>query len=118
MARVGDFHDLGVNHRHIQGGGHAIVQEGGVGHQAVFGVEVFLVQRPANALGSGPLDLSFHVARVDSSARIDKGGVAQNVHLSCLRVHLHVHNVAAESGTHSSAIGRYGTGDRTASAQE
>src|SRR5215813_947141 len=87
VAGIGHLDQHRLDHRRVQGGGHAIVQEAGVGHGAIRGIDILLVQGPADTLDGGALDLPLHVARVDGLAGVYDGGVAQNGHLPRLRVH-------------------------------
>src|SRR6266852_8206791 len=70
MARVRDLDEDRVDHRHVGGHGHAVVEEARVLQLAVGAVDVLLVQRPADALHRPTLELSLDVARMDGPAGV------------------------------------------------
>ena len=65
MARVRHLDDHRVDHRQVGGDRHAIVEEARILQPAVLVVDVFLVERPADALRGAALDLALDIARVD-----------------------------------------------------
>ena len=61
-------------------------------------VDVFLVQRPADALRNAALDLPLDIARVDRTADILRGDETQHRHLAGLRIDFDVAELGAEAG--------------------
>ena len=108
MAGVGDLDDHSVDHRQVQSGGHAVVQERGVQHLALLVEEILLVQGPADALDRPTLHLSLDIAGVDRLARVLNRREPGDVRLAGVRVHGYVHEmhgiaVALSSGVHVGA---------------
>ena len=104
MARVGHLNYDRIDHRHIQAHGHPVVQKAGVQHLSLFVDEVFLVQRPADALGNRPLNLAFHIAGMDRFARVLEAGVPEDRDFAGFRVYLQVHDVDSYGGPRPSWI--------------
>ena len=78
MGRIRHLDDDRVDHRQVQRRGHAIVEIAGVQHPVLVVEEVFLVQRPADALHAPALHLPFDVAGMDRLAGVLHGRVAQD----------------------------------------
>ena len=116
MARVGNFHHHGLDHRHIQTGRHPVVEEAGVQHRPVAVVAVLLVQRPADALHRAALDLPLDIAGMHRGADIHKGGAADNVHLAGFGVHFDVDDVAGDDRPYARGYGGHRGGDGAAGA--
>ena len=104
MTRVGHLNQHGIDHRQIERRRHAVVEEAGVGHDALFVVDVLLIEGPADALHGAALHLPLHIARMNRLADILHGGVAQNRDLACLRIDLHVDNVRREAAANTGRI--------------
>ena len=96
MTRVGRLYDDGVDHRQIQAGGHAIVQERGVLHTALGVEEVFFVQGPTDTLDHAALHLPFDVTGMDCLARVLHHGVVENGDLSSVNIDLDVRYLGAK----------------------
>ena len=116
MARVGHFDQHRLDHRHVRGDGHAVIQEPGVLHLALVVVDVFLVQRPTDALRRAALDLAFDVAGVDRLADILDRGVALDRDVTGLLIDRHVADVRAEAGAGALRVHRHLGVDRAAGA--
>ena len=69
VIRVGDLEDLRVDERQVGADRNPVVQEPRVLQQPVVTVDVFLVQRPANALRGTTLELPFDIVRVNPFRR-------------------------------------------------
>src|SRR5665811_967424 len=80
MLRVRHLDHHGVDHRQVRTNRHAIVEEAGIIDLAVFGVDVFLVQRPADPLRDAALHLALDITRMDGAADVLHRGVADDAH--------------------------------------
>src|SRR5262245_40862523 len=78
MARVRDLHDDRVDLRHVGGHGHAVVEEARVLHLPVGAVDVFLVQRPSDALHGPALELPLDVGGMQGAPGVLRNGVAED----------------------------------------
>src|SRR3989442_2782768 len=78
MARVRDFDEDRVDHRHVGRDRHSIVEEARGLQLAVCAVDVFLVESPADALHGPALELALDVGRMEGPAGILTGRVAQD----------------------------------------
>ena len=99
MARIGNFDDHGIDHRHVGSDRNAIVEETRVLEFAVRTVNVFLVERPADALHRAALELTLDVGGMDRLTGILQHGVAQHGDPAGLAVDLDVDQMGAEAGT-------------------
>src|SRR5712675_1460021 len=97
MPGVGDFHDLGADHRNIRSDRHAVVEETRVLQPPVGAIEVFLVERPADALYGAALELTLDLQRMDRLAGVLDDGVALDVDAAGFAVDLDVDDVEAEA---------------------
>ena len=118
MAWVGNFGDNGIDHGHIQDGGHAIVQKAGVHHGAVWVVKILLVQGPADALDSAALHLPLHVAGMHGFSRVDKSRAAQDIDLAGFGVHPYVDDIAGDNRADPRGIDADGASDGAAGTHE
>ena len=77
-------------------------------------VDVFLVERPADALRDAALDLPLDIARVDGTADVLRGDETQHRHLAGLRIDLDVAELGGEAGRHAVGVDRRCGDDRPA----
>src|SRR3954470_10523301 len=89
-------HDA-VEHRQVRTDRHAVVEEAGVIDLAFLGIDVLLVQRPADALGYAALELALDIAGVDGAADVLHGGVADDTRDAEIDVDLDVADMRAET---------------------
>ncbi len=89
-----------LDHRHVGGDRHAVVEEAGNVEPAIPVIDVFLVQGPADALRDAALDLAFDIGGVDRAANILRGDNAQDRDLAGLGVDLDI----AERGRKTAAL--------------
>ena len=115
-ARVGHFHQHALDHRQVQSRGHAVVEEGGIGHGAVGVVEIALGEGPADPLDHATLDLALHVAGVDRLAHVLNGGVAQDPDLAGLGIDVDVDDVGGKGVAGTAGADGALAGDGAASA--
>jgi len=90
MARIGHLDDLGVDHRHVGRHRHAVVEVSRVFEAPLLVVDVFLVERPADALRDPALDLPLDIGGVDRLADVLGRDKAQDRHLAGFGVDLDV----------------------------
>ncbi len=109
-----DLHNHRINHRQVQAGRHAVVQEAGVGHDALAVVDVLLVQGPADALDGAALHLALDVGGVNGGAAVLHGRVAQDRDLARVGVHRDIHDVGGEGPALAGRIDAGPADDRAA----
>ena len=114
MARVRYFYDLSVDHRQIRCHRNAVVQETGIFQHTLVVENVFLIQGPANALGSTALHLTFNIGGVNGPARVLNGGEAQHIDLACLGINSQIAEVHREGCSSALGIQRGSSRNRTA----
>ena len=114
MTGVRHFDNHRVNHRQVQAGGHPVVEETGVSHSTLGGVEILLVQGPADALHRGALDLSLDKVGMHRLAGVQKGGKAEDGDFAGIRIHFYIHDIAGKDGADAGRGRRGGTGNRAA----
>src|SRR5438093_4045020 len=95
MARVRDFDEDRVDHRHVGRNRHPIVEEARVLQLAVGAVDVLLVERPADALHGPALELPLDVGRVQRPTGVLGDRVAQDCHASGLGIDLEIDEMRA-----------------------
>src|SRR5258708_39562042 len=69
MARVRYLDNYRLDHRQGETRRHPVIQKARVTQDALFVVEIFLVQGPSGSLSHTALHLPFHVARVECPPR-------------------------------------------------
>src|SRR6516225_10081478 len=79
MPRVRVLDHDGVDHRHVGGDRHAIVEKARIFETPVLVVNVLLVQCPADALCHPALDLALDIGGMDRAADILYRGVTQDL---------------------------------------
>src|SRR5262249_23503374 len=111
---IGHFHDHRIDHRQVGGDGNAVIEEAGVLQPAILAVDVFLVDRPADALGSTALILAFDLAWMDRLAGILHNCVARHHGAARLLIHLGIDDVGCEADARALGIDLVMAGDGTA----
>ena len=117
MCRIGVFHHNRINCRQIGGNWDTIVEEAGIIQPTVLVVNVFLVQRPADALRHAALDLTFHVGGMYCPADILARSKAQDFDMTRVRVDLDIDHMRTNRTHVTACILRHGCHDRAASRQ-
>src|SRR5215813_888323 len=97
MLRVRHLHEHGVNHRHVRGYGHTVVEEARVLELAVLAVDVLLIEGPADSLHGSALILPLDVGGMQRAAGVLGYRVAQDRRAPCLRIDLEIDEVRAEA---------------------
>jgi len=106
--------DARLDHRHVGRDRHPVVEEAGVVEPAIAIVDVFLVERPADAPRDAALDLALDIGVVDRLADILRCDKAQDRHLAGLGIDLDIAELRRETGRHAASIEGGGGGDRSA----
>jgi hypothetical protein len=114
VRRVRDLDEDRLDHRHVGRDRHPVVEEAGVVEPAIAIVDVFLVERPADALRDAALDLALDIGGVDRLADILRCDKAQDRHLAGLGIDLDIAELRRETGRHAAGIEGGGGGDRPA----
>ena len=96
MARVRHLDEDRVDHRHVGRDRAAVVEKARVIHAALLVVDVFLVERPADALGDAALDLALDIGWMDRAADILRRGVAQHRDMAGLGIDLDIADMRRE----------------------
>src|SRR5208283_4847975 len=99
MPRVCDLDDDRIYHWHVGCDWNPVIEKTRILQASIVTVNVFLVQRPTDALSRAALVLAFDLKRVDRLARIRHHGIADNLGAAGLSVNLDVDNMDAEAGT-------------------
>src|SRR5207248_8696627 len=99
-----------------RGNRHAVVEEAWIFEAAVLVVDIFLVERPANALGDPALHLAFDIAGVDRAADILDRRVPQDLDVAGLAVDLDIANMGREARALALGIDLHLGADRAAGA--
>src|SRR5258708_18710494 len=97
MPRVRDLDQDRVDHRHVGADRHAIVEEARVLQMAIPIVDVFLAERPADALRHTALHLALDIGGMYRPADVLYRRVAQNLDVAGLRVDLDIANMRREA---------------------
>src|SRR5205807_2124267 len=97
-----------LDHRQVRGDRAAIVEEARVIEAALGVVDVFLVERPADALDDAALDLTLDIARVDRGADVLGGDEAQDLDRARLRIDLDITELRREAWGLAAGIDRCG----------
>ena len=118
MPGVRHLDDDRVDHRQIERGGHAVIEQAGVQHGAVRAHVILLVERPADALHAAALHLPLDVAGMDGLAGVLHRGEAQDRDLAGFGIHLDVGDTAGEGAAHALRIHRAAAHHRTAGLTE
>ena len=84
--------------------GTAVVEKARIIQPTLLVVDVFLVERPADALGHAALNLAFDITRMDRSADILRRGVAQHRDMPGLGIDLDIADMGREGGPGSLRI--------------
>src|SRR5262249_35781085 len=105
-------HD-GVDHRQVRTHWHAIVEEAGVIDLALLVVDVFLVQRPADALADAALELALDIARMNGAADVLDCGVADHSDDAQVDVDLHIGDVRTEAAFGAHGVELHTGADRS-----
>ena len=105
-----------LDHRQVGGDRHAVVEEARVIEAPVLVVDVFLVERPADALGHAALDLALDIGGVDRAADILDRGVAQDLDVAGLLVDLDIADMRRKAGAGALRVDRHLGADRPAGA--
>ena len=87
---VGYFQYLGINERKIRADRDAVVQKAWILQTSVVTINVFLIQRPTNALRGTALKLTFNVVGVDRLTCVLDNGVTDNGRPTGFWIHFHV----------------------------
>jgi hypothetical protein len=78
VAGVRDLDDHRVDHRQVAGDRDAVIEEHRVLQPPIGAVDIFLVQRPADALRRAALVLALDIGRMDRRARVLHHQIAQH----------------------------------------
>jgi len=114
VARVRVFYHHGVNHRHVGGHRHAVVEKARIFEPPLLVVDVFLIQRPADPLGHPALDLALDIGGVDRAADILHGRIAQDFDVAGFLVDLDIADVRRKAGARTLRVDRHLGTDRAA----
>src|SRR5882724_5263768 len=114
MGGIRYLDDHGIDHRHVQHGGHAVIQKARVYHVALLVEVILFVERPADALHRSTLDLAFDVAGMNRLASILNRSITQDRHLARVRVHFHIDDVRAHGRPGAAGINTSATRDGAA----
>src|SRR6516162_5212297 len=117
MARVRHLYQDRVDHRHVGGDRHAIVEEAWIFEPPVLVVDVFLAQRPADPLRHAALHLPFDIGGVDRAADILDRGVTQDLDVTGLLVDLDIADMGREAGRLALRVDLHLGADRSAGAR-
>ena len=98
VVRVRHF-DQHAFDRHHQIGcdWHPVIEKTRIAQVAVLVVDVFLVERPADALHDAAMDLAFDVGRMYRAANVLRADPAQNLYRTCIRIDLDVAELRRKS---------------------
>ena len=118
MTGISDLDDLSFDHRQIQAGRHAIIEQAKIAQVALAVVDVFLVERPSEPLCASALHLTFDVARMNCPAGVLGDGAAQNLTLAGIRIHFDIDQGYGKGRAHAARIDRGTADDRTTSASQ
>src|SRR5258708_38167303 len=97
VFRVRHLDHDGVDHRQVRTHRHAVVEEAGVIDLALLVVDVFLVQRPADALADPALQLAFDIGGMYGAADVLDRGVADHADDAEFDIDLDISDVGAEA---------------------
>ena len=75
---VGYFQDLGIDEGKVRANRYAVVQKAWILQPSVVAVNVFLIQRPTDALRGAALELTLNIVRVDRLTRVLDNGVTND----------------------------------------
>src|ERR1700722_2057333 len=118
MTGVGFLDDDGFDHRQVEAGRHAVVEESGVTQRALVVVKIFFVERPAETLRGAALHLAFDVARMNRLARILRDGASEDLYFAGVGIDLDVNAGRRESRSDAARVHARPTGDWTAGTRE
>src|SRR3974390_1699451 len=104
MAGIRHFAHHRLDHRQVGGYWNPIIEKARIFHVPFRIVDVFLVERPADALRNAALDLPFDITRVDRPTDVLRGDETQHGHLARLRIDFDVAELSAEAGCHDGRI--------------
>src|SRR5216683_3293875 len=110
-----------LDHRQVETRRHPVIEKARVTQDALFVVEIFLVQGPSDSLSHTALHLPFDVARMDGAPRVLRYRGAQYLHLARILVDLDVDAYGREGiADRADGAGIYGAAsrDRAARARE
>ena len=97
MTRIRHFDQDCIDHRHVRGYRHAIVEEAGVLQASFLVVDVFLVQRPTDTLHRAALQLTFDIGRMNGGTDVLNRRIAQDFHKARFRIDFDVADMRAEA---------------------
>ena len=107
MARVRYLDQDRIDHRQIGSDRHAVVEVSRVFEAPLLVVDVFLVERPADALRHATLDLALDIGGMDRAADILHGGVAQDLDVAGFAIDLDVANMGCPAGARALRVDRH-----------
>ena len=96
MAGIRHFHYNRVDHGQIACHRYPVIQETRVLQPSVLAIDVFLVQRPANALRRASLILALYIGWMNRLARILNNRIARDFRGSRFAVNLSIDNMCRE----------------------
>ena len=99
MVWVRNLNNNSINHRHVRGDGHAVIQKSFVLKFPIFIINVFFIQSPPNTLDSASLHLAFNIVRRNSAAGILKNSMARWCREPRLRVDYNINQLCTEGST-------------------
>src|SRR5688572_22620460 len=97
MVRVWHFDDDRLDFRNVGGDWHAVIEEARIFKAAVLVVNIFLVQRPTDALHYAAVDLPFAITRVYRSAHVLRCHVAKYFGIARFRIDLDITKLRGEA---------------------
>ena len=106
MARVRNLNQHGFDHGQVQASRHPIVQKTRVLQSAIITVNVFFVERPADALGHTTLHLAFNIARMNGRTDILNRRIAKNIDLAGLLINRDIHHMGGKGRTNATRVDR------------
>src|SRR6266852_4563708 len=121
MARVRHLDNYRLDHRQVETRRHPVIEKARVTQDALFVVEIFLVQGPSDSLSHTALHLPFDVARMDGAPGVLRYRGAQYLHLARILVDLDVNAYGRErisDRADGAGIYRAASRDRAARARE
>src|SRR6266566_9960743 len=118
MAGVRFLDDARFDHRQVETGRHPVVEESAVTQRTLVVVEVFLVERPAEALHRSTLHLTLDVARMNRLAGILRDGDSEQMNFAGIGIDFDIDARGRESRADAARIDTRASGDRSAGAAE
>ena len=90
MHRIWNLDDDRIDHRQVRCDRYAVVKKTRIFQRALFVIDEFLVERPTDPLYGTALVLAFYIGRMNGTAGVLSGCIADDRSLPCIRVDLHV----------------------------